>query len=114
MAVARWPAALFSARVLSCVLSLLILGCGGEPPVVGRSSPVASTAATVIAPSPPASAPEITIAPDGAEVLAPRISDVAMLQRLPNGTYKRLCGAPDVQTRTMLEGLMRSHRRSAQ
>jgi len=35
------------------------------------------------------------------------------LQRLPDGTYKRLCGAPDVQTRTMLEGIMRSRPRSA-
>jgi hypothetical protein len=113
MADARWPAALFPARVLTCTLWIWILGCGGEPPVPGRSSPVASTVATAIASVAATSVPEIAIAADGAQVLAPRISDVAMLQRLPDGTYKRLCGAPDVQTRTMLEGIMRSRRRSA-
>jgi len=111
MADARWPAALFSVRVLWC--TLWISSCGGEPPVPGRSTPMASTPAPVIATVVTTSVPEITIAPDGAQVLAPRISDVAMLQRLPDGTYKRLCGAPDVQTRTMLEGIMRSRPRSA-
>jgi hypothetical protein len=107
------------AALLSVCLPLL--ACGKDDRAV--TAPVIAPLSAGVAPparSPPGAAigpsraaPEITIASDGSEVLAARVSDVAVLQRLPDGTFKRLCGAPDVETRAMLEGVMRARRPGA-
>jgi hypothetical protein len=48
--------------------------------------------------------------PGGSLRLAPPLSEVAMLQLQPDGTYKRVCGAPSPEVRSMLNGVTRARR----
>jgi len=48
--------------------------------------------------------------PDGSAVLAPRVGDVAMLRRMPDGTFRRACGAPEADMRDMIQAKMRARR----
>jgi len=104
-------------RWLPLVLTFgLPLGaCGGDRP----AAPVATSAAETAAPAPPPAAPpppqvpsgpNVTVRPDGSASLRGRIGDVAMLRRMPDGSFKRVCAPPDSETRTMLEGMMRARR----
>lgn len=94
--------------------------CGGERPAA-----VEPTSAATVAPSgpPPAAAPpaavqprhlvagpNVTVMPDGSAELRPPVGDVAMLRRMPDGTFKRLCGAPDADMRDMIQAKMRARR----
>jgi hypothetical protein len=82
--------------LLSCVL--LLGGCGGERP---PASPPAQRAATASQP------------PGGVQRFRPPVTDVAMLQLQPDGSYKRVCGAPGPAVKSMMDGVLRS-RRAAQ
>ena len=55
-----------------------------------------------------ADAPEVTVMPDGSLELRPRITDVTMLERQADGTYRRRCGPPNPETRAMMENAMRA------
>jgi hypothetical protein len=47
---------------------------------------------------------------DGSLELRPRITDVSMLERQPDGSYRRRCGRPSDETRAMMEQAMRARR----
>jgi hypothetical protein len=102
---------------LLLVAGLPLGACGAERP--GDS--VATTAAVVGAsPQPPPAAPaqarqvipgpDVTLMPDGTAVLAPPVGDVAMLQRMPDGTFRRVCGPPQADMRAMIEAKRRARR----
>lgn len=96
-------------------------GCG-----VDRSPLIAeTTGAAAAAPASPTSSsdppaavpprkvipgPDVTVLPDGSAVLAPRVGDVAMLRRMPDGTFKRVCGPPEPDMRDMIQAKMRARR----
>jgi hypothetical protein len=42
--------------------------------------------------------------------LEPDVSDVAVLQLQPDGSYKRVCGAPSPEVGAMLDGVRRARR----
>ncbi|HXU80208.1 MAG TPA: hypothetical protein VN914_02350 [Polyangia bacterium] len=48
--------------------------------------------------------------PGGMLRLEPPLTDVAMLQRQPDGSYKRVCGAPPPEVRAMMNGVARARR----
>jgi hypothetical protein len=95
-------------------------GCSADRPAATASStpltsPAPTTAAaaatTVTAAAPSAlAAPVVTTLADGSLRLGPRITDVAMLNRQPDGTFRRVCGPPDADTRAMLDGKLRARR----
>jgi hypothetical protein len=97
-------------------------GCSSDRPVATASAtpltaPTATVAAAataspgagVVGPSALA-APVVTTMADGSLRLGPRITDVAMLNRQPDGTFRRVCGPPDAETRAMLDGKLRARR----
>jgi len=47
---------------------------------------------------------------DGSLELRPRITDVSMLERQPDRSYRPRCGKPSDQTRTIMEQAMRARR----
>jgi len=99
------------AWVLVLMVSAAFLGCGSERPALPETTPATTRAAAE--PPPRAVLPkDVTVFPDGSSKIGPRITDVAMLKLLPNGTYARTCGPPDPETRTMMEGTMRARRGS--
>jgi len=53
---------------------------------------------------------DVTMMPDGSAVLGPRVGDVAMLRRMPDGTFKRVCGAAEPDMRDMIQAKMRARR----
>jgi len=102
------------ALTLVMTVPLFSLGCGAERPAAAERS-----TAVQAKPAPVAEAiarndarndvrNDVTVFPDGSREIGPRITDVAMLKRLPDGTYERTCGPPDPETRTMMEGVMRA------
>jgi hypothetical protein len=91
---AEWMSRAGVCLLLGCVSA----ACGAErtePP------PVAATAAKVTA--------SVTTTGGVMRMEAP-LGDVATLQRQPDGTYKRVCGEPQPEVRTMLEGVIRARR----
>ncbi|HEY4187959.1 MAG TPA: hypothetical protein VGP07_22985 [Polyangia bacterium] len=96
---------------MSILLALPLSACGGDRPSALETDVSAQAA---VSPPPPASTtlPTITKLADGSSVMVPKVGDVAMLQRQPDGSYKRICQKPDGDTRTMLEGMMRARRRA--
>ena len=72
--------------------ALCLGACGGEPPAPALPPPV------------------ISRMPDGMRRLQTPITDVAMLQLQPDGSYKRVCGTPGPEVRSMMSGLSRSRR----
>lgn len=105
---------------LLLAIGLPLGACGGEraADTAVRSAEVVPPAAAALAPAPapaatapqPAADPDVTQMPDGSFALAPHVGDVAMLRRMPDGSFKRVCGPPDGEMRTMLEGMMRARR----
>jgi hypothetical protein len=65
-------------------------------------------AATPTPPPPPA----VTQAPGGMLRYDPPITDVAMVELQPDGSYKRVCKTPGPAVRAMMNGLQRSRRAS--
>jgi len=94
------------ALALVMTVPLFSLGCGAERPAATERS-----TAVQAKPAPVAEAivrNDVTVFPDGSREIGPRITDVVMLKRLPDGSYERTCGPPDPETRTMMEGVMRA------
>jgi hypothetical protein len=88
------------AFALVMTVSLFPLGCGAErPAATERSTAVQAT---------PGPAAEAVVRTGVIREIGPRVTDVAMLKRLPDGTYERTCGPPDPETRTMMEAVMRA------
>lgn len=102
MAYVRWFA-------MCLLLGWSLSACGGDRP----SALETTVSAQVAVPAPAGTtSPAVTKLADGSSVMVPRVGDVAMLQRQPDGSYKRICQKPDGDTRTMLEGMMRARRRA--
>ena len=107
------------ARSRALVLALMAsaplagMGCGAER-AAGSEMPAAAPApvraAVELAPAVVKTSPrnDVTVFADGSSRIGPRITDVASLKLLPDGTYARTCGPPDPETRTMMEGMMRA------
>jgi len=76
----------------AALLALALAGCGERP---------AAAPGKDLAPAP---------ATTGVLRLEPPASDVAMLQLQPDGSYKRVCGAPSPEVRAMLDGVRRARR----
>jgi len=102
-------------------------GCGGEHPDTGEPAATAVQQAAVrpqapapLAPLPPASGPPLSRRPpvlrtmaDGHVMLAPQEpAEVTTLQRQPDGTFKRVCGAPTDDQRSALELARRNRGRT--
>jgi len=109
---ARWLPLLLA----SCPLCFTFAGCGIDQPTPA-AQPAGAVAAVVTAAPPAASppgklipGPDVTLMPDGSAVLAPRVGDVAMLRRMPDGTFKQVCGAPEADMRDMIQAKMRARR----
>ena len=79
------------------------LPSGGKAPSVG--APVAAPAAASTD-----DRPAVQVMADGSLELRPRLTDVSMLERQADGSYRRRCGRPSDQTRTMMEQAMRARR----
>jgi len=71
------------------------------------AAPLASTVPGKLVPG-----PDVTLMPDGSAVLGPRVGDVAMLRRMPDGTFKQVCGAPEPDMRDMIQAKLRARRGS--
>jgi len=56
--------------------------------------------------------PLVQVMADGSLELRPRITDVSMLERQPDGSYRRRCGRPSAETRAMMEQARRARRGS--
>jgi hypothetical protein len=90
----------------SCLLAVLWLpACG-----VDQSAPAPSLSGLVASTTPPAAASSrgappanVTVLSDGTAVMVPPVRDVAMLRRMPDGSYKRVCGAPDSELRAVMQ-----------
>jgi hypothetical protein len=103
-------------RALAFVLmmSAPLVGCGAERPAVGAATtsstptPAANASATAASVAKATVSSDVTVFSDGSIEIGPRITNVAMLKLLPNGTYARTCGAPDPEARAMMEGVMRT------
>lgn len=80
-----------------------------EPTSVAASAPEAPPASPVATPA-VIPGPNVTLLPDGSAILGPRVGDVAMLRRMPDGTFKRVCGPPEADMRDMIEAKMRARR----
>lgn len=91
-------------------------GCGPDhPPPITETSAAAVVAVSSLPAAPPPApkvipGPDVTVLPDGSAVLRPRVGDVAMLRRMPDGTFKRVCGAPEADMRDMIQAKMRARR----
>jgi|GEM_PF-3282210 len=102
-----------------CPVCYTFAGCGVDQPAP-VAQPVAVVASAVAPAAPPAAppptpgrlipGPDVTLMPDGSAVLAPRVGDVAMLRRMPDGTFRRACGAPEADMRDMIQAKMRARR----
>jgi hypothetical protein len=83
-------------------------------PAVGEAAPAAAPPAAAQpasgAPGKPIPGPAVTMMPDGSAVLGPRVGDVAMLRRMPDGTFKQVCGAAEPDMRDMIQAKMRARR----
>jgi hypothetical protein len=90
---------------------VLLAACSGERASAPEPAPPPSRPAAppVLPPAPP-SAPAVTAMPRGILRLDVPLGEVATLKRQPDGTYKRVCAAPDREARAMLDGVMRSRR----
>jgi hypothetical protein len=86
------PIVLVMYRVGALATVIFLAACGGEPPASREHAPHPAVSAGPV------------------QRLEPPLSDVAMLQLQPDGSYKRLCGAPAPQVRAMLEGVRRARR----
>jgi hypothetical protein len=73
---------------VSALLSLWLAGCGERP--AEHSAPTAVSAPV--------------------QRLEAPLSDVAMLQLQPDGSYRRVCGEPSTEVRAMLDGVRRARR----
>ena len=95
---------------------VLVSTCGdaGGVGLAGCSvdRPATSVGAAVVAPAAASSEdrPTVQVMADGSLELRPRLTDVSMLERQPDGSYRRRCGRPSEQTRTMMEQAMRARR----
>ncbi|HEX2658529.1 MAG TPA: hypothetical protein VHU40_09660 [Polyangia bacterium] len=85
-------------------MSAPLVGCGGEKTTVAEVAPTPVVARQIVHHD----RNDVTVFSDGSSEIGPRVTDVAMLKLMPDGTYSRTCGPPDPETRTMMEGLMRS------
>ena len=92
---------------LSLLIGLPLSACGDDRPS-SVDPTVSAPAAVQVAVS--TKLPAATRMADGSRSMAAEVGDVAMLQRQPDGSYKRICQKPDADTRTMLEGMMRARR----
>jgi hypothetical protein len=93
---------------LAAVLLVASLGgaCGEEPPASRAPSAQSLTPA---APSAPAVTPSRGIAPGGL-ALRPPMTQVEMLERQPDGRYRRTCARPDEGQRAAMERPFRIRR----
>lgn len=79
------------------VVSAALFGaCGGERPPPEPAPP-------------PAVAAPLAARPPVVRMRAP-LSDVATLERQPDGSFKRTCGEPRPEVRAMLEGVLQARR----
>ena len=100
---------------LLLMIGLPLAACEGERPAPPADAPPAAAVAKPAAPAVPASpqaipGPNVTVLPDGSAVLRPPVGDVAMLRRMPDGTFKRVCGPPEADMRDLIEAKMRARR----
>jgi hypothetical protein len=92
---------------LALVWALLAGGCGvernpaPEPP---------SLAPPATAPLPPPEPAKVTVMSGGRLRVEAPLTDVATLQRQPDGSYRRVCGAPSPEQRAMLQAVLRARR----
>jgi hypothetical protein len=98
---ARW-----CALWLASLVSAPLVGCGGEHRTGAEVAP--TPVARPMVGNDRNDRNDVTVFSDGSSQIGPRVTDVAMLKLMPDGTYSRTCGPPDPETRTMMEGLMRS------
>src|SRR5438128_1790626 len=104
--------------LMLALVSTWLAGCPGDRPApsaprVVAGSPLAADSSPVGAAAAPVATtgedrPTVQVMPDGSLELRPRITDVSMLERQPDGSYRRRCGKPSDQTRTMMEQAMRA------
>ena len=80
-----------------------LAGCSGDRPAPAAERVVAAAASTD-------DRPAVQVMADGSLELRPRLTDVSMLERQADGSYRRRCGRPSDQTRTMMEQAMRARR----
>ena len=110
---ARWLPLLLTI----CPLGFTLASCGVDPAPVAATTPQVASAAPGGPPAatPPAApvpgrllpGPVVTLLFDGSAVRGPRVGDVAMLRRMPDGSFKRVCGAPEPDMRDMIQAKMR-------
>jgi len=116
----RVPLALVLVAMCGATGGSWLAGCAGD-----RAAPAATRAlaASTAVPSPPAAngaalgsaattddRPSVQVMADGSLELRPRMTDVSMLERQPDGSYRRRCGKPSDETRTTMEQAMRVRR----
>jgi len=95
-----------------------LAGCSGDrSPTAPPGPPQPASALTTPSAAAPAAAPTgdrpaVQVMADGSLELRPRLNDVSMLERQPDGSYRRRCGRPSDETRTMMEQAMRARRGS--
>jgi len=101
---------------LLLILGLPLAACAGDrasapaEPALAASAPEAPPDPPVAAPPRVIPGPNVTVLPDGSAFLGPRVGDVATLRRMPDGTFKRVCGPPEADMRDMIEAKMRARR----
>jgi len=103
---------------LLLTIGLPLAACGGDRPPAGVEATAAAgvvapppAAPAPVAPAPPAlPGPDVTVMSDGTAILRPRVADVAMLRRMPDGSFRRECGPPEPDMREMIQGMMRARR----
>jgi len=103
---------------LLLTMGLPLAACGGDRPAETVPVTGAVTAPGEAPPAAPAPATRrqiipganVTVLPDGTAELRPPVGDVAMLRRMPDGSFKRVCGAPDADMRDMIQAKMRARR----
>ena len=111
---ARWLPLLLS---MGLPMGPVLAGCGGERvPAPVEITPSAASTAPPAAPAPATRTreiipgPNVTLLPDGTAELRPPVGDVAMLRRMPDGTFRRACGAPEADMRDMIQAKLRARR----
>ena len=101
---------------LLLIFGLPLAACAGDrpsapaEPTPAASEPEVVSAVPVATPPKVIPGPNVTVLPGGSAILGPRVGDVAMLRRMPDGTFKRVCGPPEADMRDMIEAKMRARR----
>ena len=96
----------------------LLAGCGEDRSASASATPAvsspssASPIATAAAPlsTSTSSSSRVQVMPDGSLELRPRLTDVALLERQPDGSYRRTCGRPSAETLAVMEAARRARR----